>query len=132
MSDTTLLLLVLFAAFVVFELTVGIRSKRQLAEVADALARDPAVLDVRTGLEFRTGHLPGAINLPLSSLVFRAKNVARTEQPVIVYCASGTRSFMATFLLRRLGFKEVIDLGPLRNAGKLPRPPSADEPDPKS
>ena len=122
MPDSLLLLVVLFVALVIFELTVGIRSKRQLAEVAEALARDPAVLDVRTGLEFRTGHLPGAINMPVLSVLFKARKVARRDQPIIVYCASGTRSLMASFVLRRMGFQEVIDLGPLRNAGKLPRP----------
>ena len=124
MGETTLVLLGIVVAFVLFELSVGLRSSRQLARVARALARDPLVLDVRTGLEFRTGHLPGAVSMPLSTVLFRARKEAR-DRPVIVYCASGTRSLIAAFLLRRLGFTEVMDLGPLRNAGKLPPP---DEP----
>lgn len=122
MSDLVLIVVLGVAAVVLFELTVGLRSRAQLASIAEALARNPTVLDVRTGLEFRVGHLPGAVHLPLSRLPFRARREVVRERPVIVYCASGTRSMVAAFLLRRLGFPEVLDLGPLRNAGKLPRP----------
>lgn len=125
MSDLLLVAVLGVAAVVLFELTVGLRSRSQLARIAEALARNPTVLDVRTGLEFRVGHLPGAVHLPLSRLAFRARRDVPQERPVIVYCASGTRSLLAAFVLRRLGFEEVLDLGPLRNAGKLPPPPEA-------
>ena len=65
----------------------------------DALAhlRNGAlIIDVRSPGEFSTGHLPGAINLPLddieTALPVKVKDKSR---PLLLHCASGVRSGMA-------------------------------------
>ncbi|MEE8303399.1 MAG: metalloregulator ArsR/SmtB family transcription factor [Candidatus Tectomicrobia bacterium] len=64
------------------------------------------VLDVRPPDEFASGHLPGAINIQLSELDKRLKNLP-TDHEVIAYCRGAycVLSFEAVFLLRKKGFK---------------------------
>ena len=75
---------------------------------------DVTVYDVRTAEEYVTGHVPGAINIPhgeiAKKLPFWKKN-----DVMVVYCASGGRSFMAYEALTDKGFKYVTDFGGVGN-----------------
>lgn len=68
------------------------------------------LLDVRTAEEFAAGHIPGAKNISLQSLDRRLGELPK-DQPIIVYCRSGSRSATAAQLLKRQGFEDVRDLG---------------------
>lgn len=73
-------------------------------------AHKPHVLvDVRTAEEFRGGHLPGAINIPLNVLQQRAREVPRGK-PVVVVCASGNRSVSGAKILAGAGYETVYNL----------------------
>jgi len=72
-----------------------------------------ALIDVRSPGEFAAGHIDGARNIPVGEVGGRAAEVGPLERPVVVYCASGTRSAMARRALRSAGFKEVYNLGPM-------------------
>lgn len=61
---------------------------RQLME-ADPLVR---VLDVRTGGEFDTVHIPGSYNVPLDTLGEHSRDLAALEHPVVLVCKSGARA----------------------------------------
>ncbi|GHD82796.1 rhodanese-like domain-containing protein [Streptomyces goshikiensis] len=52
------------------------------------------VLDVRTPAEYATGHLPGALNVPLDHLTRALPDIreAAARGDILVVCASGTRS----------------------------------------
>lgn len=78
------------------------------------IARGGAIVDVRSPSEFAAGNNPASVNIPLGELESRLKTLD-PGRPVMVCCASGTRSAMAATLLRRHGFKEVVNLGPWRN-----------------
>lgn len=78
--------------------------------VAAAVAAGAPLLDVRSSDEFEAGHLPDAQHVPLAALAQWAEHANR-EQQVVVYCRSGTRSAMAARRLRKLGFRQVLDLG---------------------
>jgi phage shock protein E len=69
------------------------------------------LLDVRTPSEFATGHLAGAINIPLDDLPRRVDELKGKEAPVVVYCRSGARSAAATRVLKSKGLVDVHDLG---------------------
>ena len=58
-----------------------------------AMAAEPDVLylDVRTPAEFDSGHIPGAINVPLADLHKAAAVIGTPSRPVIAYCRSGAR-----------------------------------------
>ena len=70
------------------------------------------VVDVRSKLEFWTGHLPGAVCIPVDRLQdgIAAKNVPKTSR-ILVYCGSGVRSATAAEQLRAAGFTNVVDGG---------------------
>jgi hydroxyacylglutathione hydrolase len=69
----------------------------------------PLVIDVRTTQEWSNAHVEGAVNLPLSQLSDRLAEVP-PDRSLIVYCASGYRSSIATSLLRREGLSQVSNL----------------------
>ena len=80
-----------------------------------ALLKEGAqVVDVRSLAEFAGGHASGSVNIPLSEIGERAKELD-TNRPVIVCCASGTRSALAAHRLRRQGFERVLNAGSWRN-----------------
>ena len=64
------------------------------------------VLDVRPADEFAAGHLPGALNIPLSDLGKRLKDLPHNHE-VIAYCRGAycVLSFEAVAKLRKKGFK---------------------------
>jgi ArsR family transcriptional regulator len=66
---------------------------------------DVTVLDVRPEDEFALGHLPGAINIPLSELDARLAELDR-QQDVVAYCRGPycVLSYEAVATLRGLGF----------------------------
>ncbi|GAB3308381.1 MULTISPECIES: rhodanese-like domain-containing protein [Hymenobacter] len=93
------------------------------AEFAAGLRQPGAVLlDVRRPDEFALGHLPGAINIDVTSPDF-ARRVAALDQaqPTYVYCRSGARSATAATQLTKAGFTTVANLlaGVLDWPGKL-------------
>ncbi len=72
------------------------------------------VVDVRSTGEFAAGSRPGSVNIPLDELEKRAGELDK-EKPVILCCASGARSGAALHILKRLGFKNVVNAGPWQN-----------------
>ncbi len=79
-------------------------------ELAERMAENGLmVLDVRGATEFRAGHIPGAVNIPLGYLP-RHLDQLPTDRLIVTNCASGYRSQVAASLLRSLGFKDVANL----------------------
>jgi glyoxylase-like metal-dependent hydrolase (beta-lactamase superfamily II)/rhodanese-related sulfurtransferase len=69
----------------------------------------PVVVDVREPWEYRQGHVPGAVLIPLGQLSSRI-NELDLERPVAVICASGNRSQSAAALLGQQGFKTIYNV----------------------
>ena len=111
--DLTYLPIVMLVAFIAGKLWSARRSPAQLAEAARALREDKGVLvDVRTPAEFARGHAENKKQL---------KKLGRKSRPVVVYCASGTRSPKAVRKLEAAGFTNVINIATVGNAQKLPK-----------
>ena len=71
------------------------------------------VLDVRTAREFKSGHIPGAMNLDIRSPDFDKKVGALDRgKTYLVHCAVGGRSARACKEMAGMGFKELYDLQP--------------------
>ena len=69
------------------------------------------LLDVRTEEEYRSGHIPGSVLLPLQSLN-RVDTVAAGKQtPLFVYCRSGARSGRAVEALKKRGYEKAVNIG---------------------
>jgi rhodanese-related sulfurtransferase len=85
---------------------VGINEAVQLIN-----RRDAHVLDVREAGEFGAGHIGGARNIPLGTLKSRLGEIDKwKDQPVLVHCATGSRSHGAATALKAAGFKDVFNL----------------------
>lgn len=70
---------------------------------------DVTVLDVRGSAEWKAGHLPGAVNIPVGYLEERLDELPR-ETPLVVLCQSGARSAIAASVLQANGLDNVINL----------------------
>lgn len=66
----------------------------------------PLILDVRESHEWASGHLAGAVHLPLGALDSRIDELPR-DKAVVTYCASGVRSIDASYVLKRNGWADV-------------------------
>jgi rhodanese-related sulfurtransferase len=81
-----------------------------VAELDALLAQDAVrVLDVREDSEFRSGHLPGAVHVPVRRLPDRVGKLQR-DKPYAVICASGSRSRGATNFLLDQGFEGTVSV----------------------
>jgi sulfur-carrier protein adenylyltransferase/sulfurtransferase len=90
------------------------RTKGEISEIDAQTARalDGAVwVDVREADEWQEGHLPGAIHVPRGNLESRIENAAPDKaQPIVLYCASASRSAFAAKTLGELGYSNVHSL----------------------
>ena len=83
------------------------------AEQGQALIRKqkPLILDVRTPKEYRMGHLEGAMLIPVQHLQQRLGELAdHKESPILIYCATGNRSTVASKILIDKGFSTIYNL----------------------
>jgi len=64
------------------------------------------VVDVRDAEEFKEGHIPGAINIPVATFASQSE-ILDKEKKIIVYCNSGGRSYNAYRKLLKLGYKDI-------------------------
>lgn len=113
--DTQSLVIVIVAAIgfaVVWWLKRPDLSSTRARELVAGGAR---LVDVRSAGEFAATHLEGARNIPVGEIGRRARELGDKSKPVIVYCASGTRSAMAKRTLKSAGFSEVYNLGAMHN-----------------
>lgn len=78
--------------------------KKQAVNFAELYNSGAVILDVRTPSEFKTGHIKGAVNIPLDKLLSGLSKLTKTK-PVITCCASGMRSASAAAQLKRAGYE---------------------------
>jgi phage shock protein E len=83
------------------------------AEARVKVADGATLVDVRSPGEFASGHIDGALNIPVSALRRRLDELP-SDAEVVVYCASGMRSSSAAKQLRSAGFT-AHDLGAIRS-----------------
>ena len=87
----------------------------------------PVVIDVRTEEEYRSGHVPGAMSVPLREIVGRADELTpHRDDEVVLYCELGPRASFVYQGLRALGFRKLrILTGHMRawREGDLPTEP---------
>ena len=72
--------------------------------LAELIARKSgSIVDVRSTSEFSGAHANDSINIPLQEIAQRMDELKAIPQPLILCCASGTRSGMAAQLLSKEG-----------------------------
>lgn len=72
---------------------------------------DAVVIDVREQTEYAGGHIPNARHIPLGELERRSKELEQWKsKPIILCCATGTRSNTAMGKLGKAGFEKLYNL----------------------
>lgn len=77
----------------------------------EAMNAGALVVDVREPSEYTAGHIPGAINVPLRTIV-KSLDVIPTDKTVVMQCKTGYRAAMATTALGVLGYANVRSFTP--------------------
>ncbi|WP_107838431.1 rhodanese-like domain-containing protein [Metasolibacillus meyeri] len=78
-----------------------------LDAIASYIEQGYEVVDVREPIEYGEGHIPNAINLPLSSLQQGQLSPLEQGQKYIIICRSGNRSQVASDILHEAGYSIV-------------------------
>jgi phage shock protein E len=82
--------------------------------------RGGLLIDVRPPAEFKSGHLPNAINLQLNELDATVPQLAqRKDEILLLHCTTGLRSELAAQRLKRQGYAKAFNLGSYGRAARL-------------
>lgn len=69
------------------------------------------IVDVRTPAEYRTGHIPGSLNISVEQVSAKVADLKKKNKPIITCCRSGARSGVAAGVLKSAGI-EAYNGGP--------------------
>ncbi len=84
---------------------------QQLDSMCKDVSIRPQIIDVRTGMEWRAGHIPGAVHVSITELGSRIASLQLDgNRPIIAICRSAHRSIPAVRELREFGFKNACQL----------------------
>lgn len=89
-------------------------ARRVKALLPELRQQGALLVDVRSAAEFAAGNAPGSVNIPLGELGSRLKEIP-VSAPVVLCCASGTRSGMAKMVLKKNGYAQVFNIGKWSN-----------------
>lgn len=72
-------------------------------DFAGLIRKGSIIIDVRSALEYKSGHIKGSQNIPLNELSTRIEYLKKLNKPLITVCRSGSRSRMAKSILTANG-----------------------------
>ena len=78
-------------------------------ELTTLVENGSLVVDVREPDEYESGHIPGAVLVPLST-VLTNKSEFESDETVYVVCRSGGRSMQACEMLHEVGISNVVNV----------------------
>ena len=81
----------------------------------DRIKGGARVVDVRTPEEFNEEHFPKAVNIPVDEIPARMNEFGDKKSPLVLYCASGSRSAYAARILKSAGYVDVVNAGGLED-----------------
>jgi phage shock protein E len=104
------------AAFLIFKQVNAVKPET----AREWLKKGAMVIDVRSEAEFQEKHLPRTVNVPLGRLRDEIARVApNKEQPLLLHCLSGTRSAAGEDTLKKMGYRNVFNLGSYSRAEEV-------------
>ncbi len=81
--------------------------------------KDIVILDVRTPEEFKETHVTGARNIDFKSPGFKAEiEKLDKDKSYKLYCRSGNRSGKTLDLMKTMGFRDLENLGSVKDASE--------------
>jgi rhodanese-related sulfurtransferase len=78
----------------------------ELRKLIESGSQEVVIVDVRDEQEFREGHIPGAINIPVETFALKS-GVLPKEKQIVVYCNTGGRSYTAYRKLIQLAYPNI-------------------------
>ena len=72
-------------------------------DFAGLIRNGSIIIDVRSALEYKSGHIRGSQNIPLDELRTKIEDLKKLHKPLITVCRSGSRSRMAKSILTANG-----------------------------
>ncbi|WP_195463274.1 rhodanese-like domain-containing protein [Anaerotruncus colihominis] len=86
-------------------------TQEKAKEIMDT--QEVIILDVREQDEYDSGHIPGAVLLPVGTIdeETAAEVIPEKDSMVLVYCRSGNRSKTASETLVGLGYTNIYEFG---------------------
>ena len=86
-------------------------TQEEAKEMMDS--QEVIILDVREQGEYDSGHIPGAVLLPVGTIdeTTAAEVIPEKDSTVLVYCRSGNRSKTASSTLAELGYTSIYEFG---------------------
>jgi phage shock protein E len=107
---------VILTAFLLFRRSAQLSIK----EARKYLRHGAQVIDVRTASEFVAGHLPIAVNLPLSEIETSVtRRVKSKDQVLLLHCQTGARSGAACSKLQTMGYLHSFNIGSYARAQRI-------------
>lgn len=113
MKYTGLIIAVVAAIFLLSRSRGGYKSISQQEAKQMMDSGNVLVLDVREQDEYSTGHIGGAVLLPVGTINAdtASKVIPSKDTTVLVYCRSGNRSKKASAALAKLGYTNIYEIG---------------------
>ena len=86
-------------------------TQKEAKEMMDT--QEVIILDVREQNEYDSGHISGAVLLPVGTIdeETAAQVIPEKDSTVLVYCRSGNRSKTASSALAELGYTNIYEFG---------------------
>ncbi len=84
-------------------------SEISVNELTTLVENGSLVIDVREPDEYESGHIPGAILVPLSTVPNNSSEF-ESEESVYIVCRSGGRSMQACEMLHEIGITNVVNV----------------------
>lgn len=81
------------------------------ARARELVGKGALLVDVRSKAEFASGHIAGAVNIPVSEIEARLTELGDKQGSIVLYCRSGARSARAKRFLESQGYTTVANLG---------------------
>jgi rhodanese-related sulfurtransferase len=68
----------------------------------------PVIIDARTEIEFKRGHVPGAINAPPRKILLKTARLPKNKDlEIVIYCGHAPRAWIAKKLLAARGYRNT-------------------------
>lgn len=96
---------------------IGSNSQNNSDKHANLKRSEILLIDCITQGEYNSGHIEGAILIPYDIIGTKISNVAKKkDQPIALYCRSGSRSRAALSAIQELGYINAVNYGSYSNA----------------
>lgn len=115
MNENIIYAFIALAAFIAYK---KYTQYQVLKLVPTLLSQGGQIVDVRSVEEFVTAHKDGSINIPFDLLKDRVRELDNSK-PIILCCASGSRSGLARRTLIAKGFENVYNAGTWKSLMKF-------------